>query len=169
MNLLFLFLIIIMFSKYFFNIDIINKLYKWLKIISFIILIFLVYKYYNNQELKYSIIKSMNKVDKVPVERTFLDINKYLSISKSNKHNLNCNKSKKIKRNVTNSQKKYIASQQEWKCGHCQKLLDHSYEVDHIKALFKGGDNSLENLVALCRNCHGIKTMNERLNLDNND
>ena len=72
--------------------------------------------------------------------------------------------SRRFKRNVTNGQKKYVASIQKWKCGHCDNLLDASYEIDHIVALYKGGTNELDNLIALCRNCHGIKTMNERLN-----
>ena len=70
------------------------------------------------------------------------------------------------KRSVSETKKKYVASIQKWKCGHCKKLLDASYEVDHILALYKGGTNELDNLVALCRNCHGMKTMKERLNLD---
>jgi len=44
-------------------------------------------------------------------------------------------------------------------------ILDASYEVDHIVALYRGGTNSETNLVALCRNCHGKKTVNERLSL----
>ena len=62
------------------------------------------------------------------------------------------------KRSVTGLDKKKVAADQEWDCGHCKMRLDETYEVDHIKALRNGGDNSLENLVALCRNCHGKKT-----------
>lgn len=67
-------------------------------------------------------------------------------------------------RQVTQLMKKKIAAQQQWKCGHCTTILDASYEVDHILALYKGGSNSEANLIALCRNCHGKKTVNERLN-----
>jgi len=69
----------------------------------------------------------------------------------------------KEKRNVTGLMKKKVAADQKWACGHCQQTLDESYEVDHKIALFNGGSNDLENLVALCRNCHGKKTMKERL------
>ena len=69
----------------------------------------------------------------------------------------------KEKRNVTGLMKKKVAADQKWVCGHCSQTLDESYEVDHKLALYKGGSNSLENLVALCRNCHGKKTMAERL------
>jgi hypothetical protein len=71
--------------------------------------------------------------------------------------------STKEKRNVTGLMKKKIAASQEWKCGNCKSLLDETYEVDHIKALFQGGTNEPENLVALCPNCHRHKTVEERL------
>lgn len=44
-------------------------------------------------------------------------------------------------------------------------LLTISYEIDHIKPLCVGGSNEENNLQALCRNCHGDKTMFEELNL----
>lgn len=67
------------------------------------------------------------------------------------------------KRAVTNLMKKKVAAEQKWKCDGCAETLDESYEVDHKLALFQGGTNDVENLVALCRNCHGKKTMAERL------
>lgn len=69
----------------------------------------------------------------------------------------------KEKRAVSNLMKKKVAADQAWKCGACQETLDESYEVDHKLALYKGGTNDITNLVALCRNCHGKKTMAERL------
>ena len=71
--------------------------------------------------------------------------------------------STKEKRNVSGLLKKKIAASQEWKCGNCKSLLDETYEVDHKKALFQGGTNEPENLVALCPNCHRHKTVEERL------
>ena len=71
--------------------------------------------------------------------------------------------SKKETRNVTGLMKKKVAANQKWQCGHCRNILDASFEVDHIIALFKGGTNQESNLIALCRNCHGNKTVNERL------
>jgi 5-methylcytosine-specific restriction enzyme A len=60
---------------------------------------------------------------------------------------------------VTPLHKKMVASQQKWKCMHCNALLDYSYEIDHIQPLYQGGTNDLSNLQALCRNCHGRKTL----------
>ena len=72
---------------------------------------------------------------------------------------------KKIKRNITSTTKKVVASNQQWYCNMCKNMLDASYEVDHIIPLYKGGNNELYNLQALCRNCHGMKTINDNLNI----
>jgi hypothetical protein len=66
----------------------------------------------------------------------------------------------KIKRNVTERTKKIVASNQQWKCLHCNSILDYTYEIDHKIPLYKGGNNDINNLQALCRNCHGKKTYN---------
>ena len=71
----------------------------------------------------------------------------------------------KVKRSVSESKKKYVASNQKWRCAHCNNLLDNTYEVDHIIALYRGGDNDLTNLEALCRNCHGVKTFKEKMGI----
>lgn len=63
------------------------------------------------------------------------------------------------KRSVSETKKKYVASQQQWKCAKCGSQLDASFEVDHKQALSMGGNNHVSNLEALCRNCHGQKTM----------
>ena len=73
----------------------------------------------------------------------------------------NINTETKNRRNVSNSMKKIVASLQKWKCGDCANLLDYTYEIDHKIPLFKGGLNSQDNLIALCRLCHGRKTILE--------
>jgi hypothetical protein len=67
----------------------------------------------------------------------------------------------KMNRSVSGMKKKYVASQQEWKCGECRKQLDYTYEVDHKIRLEHGGGNDVQNLIALCRECHGKKTVLE--------
>lgn len=67
------------------------------------------------------------------------------------------------KRSVSETKKKYVASQQEWKCGHCDTQLNAWFEVDHKIRLEHGGGNDVENLVALCRECHGKKTAMENM------
>jgi hypothetical protein len=65
------------------------------------------------------------------------------------------------KRSVSETKKKFVAAQQSWKCGHCDRQLPAWYEVDHVVRLEHGGSNNVDNLVALCRDCHGKKTAME--------
>jgi len=67
------------------------------------------------------------------------------------------------KRSVSETKKKYVASNQDWKCGNCQAQLDHTFEIDHKVRLEYGGGNDVQNLIALCRNCHGRKTASENM------
>ena len=67
------------------------------------------------------------------------------------------------KRSVSETKKKFVASSQNWKCGNCNKQLNHTFEVDHKKRLEYGGTNEVSNLIALCRNCHGEKTAMENM------
>jgi 5-methylcytosine-specific restriction endonuclease McrA len=70
---------------------------------------------------------------------------------------------KATKRSVSETKKKFVASRQNWKCGDCQSQLNAWFEVDHVKRLEYGGSNHIDNLVALCRECHGKKTTIENL------
>jgi hypothetical protein len=62
------------------------------------------------------------------------------------------------KRSVSESKKKFVAAEQGWKCGECKRQLPGWFEVDHKIRLEYGGSNAVDNLVALCRDCHGKKT-----------
>ena len=67
------------------------------------------------------------------------------------------------KRSVSETKKKYVAANQDWKCGNCHSQLDHTFEIDHKVRLEYGGGNDVQNLIALCRNCHGKKTASENM------
>jgi hypothetical protein len=67
------------------------------------------------------------------------------------------------KRSVSETKKKYVAASQDWQCGNCKQQLDHTFEIDHKLRLEYGGGNEVQNLIALCRNCHGRKTANENM------
>ena len=105
------------------------------------------YHYQNNQNNQYQNNQYQNNQNQ-PRRNNFLN-----------------NPNRKVKRSVSESKKKYIASNQKWQCAHCHNLLDNTYEVDHIIALYRGGTNELNNLEALCRNCHGKKTFKEKMGL----
>ena len=62
-----------------------------------------------------------------------------------------------VSRSVSETKKKYVASRQKWKCGKCGNMLDATYEVDHKIELQNGGTNHVDNLWALCPNCHREK------------
>ena len=70
---------------------------------------------------------------------------------------------KATKRSVSETKKKYVAARQNWRCGKCQNQLSAWFEVDHKIRLEYGGSNHVDNLVALCRECHGEKTALENL------
>lgn len=67
------------------------------------------------------------------------------------------------KRCVSETKKKYVASNQNWRCAGCNDQLSAWFEIDHKVRLDQGGDNHINNLEALCRNCHGKKTAMESL------
>ena len=69
----------------------------------------------------------------------------------------------KTKRSVSETKKKFVASRQNWRCDECKEQLKASFEVDHVIRLEHGGSNHIDNLVALCRGCHGDKTTIENL------
>jgi len=66
------------------------------------------------------------------------------------------------KRSVSETKKKWVASQQNWTCNHCNQQLPAWFEVDHKVRLEYGGSNHVDNLEALCRDCHGKKTAMEK-------
>lgn len=78
--------------------------------------------------------------------------------------NVNVRGTRTTKRAVSETKKKYVAYMQDWKCAECGERLKHTFEVDHRIRLDQGGSNDADNLVALCRECHGQKTAMEVMN-----
>jgi|TARA_B110000967_G_C18847873_1_gene542973 hypothetical protein len=76
---------------------------------------------------------------------------------------LNRSGKKATKRSVSETKKKFVASRQNWKCTGCNEQLNAWFEVDHKIRLEYGGSNHVDNLVAMCRECHGQKTTIENL------
>jgi len=56
---------------------------------------------------------------------------------------------KATKRSVSETKKKYVASNQNWKCGDCAKQLNAWFEVDHKIRLEHGGGNEVTNLIVM--------------------
>jgi|694.fasta_scaffold07294_8 hypothetical protein len=65
------------------------------------------------------------------------------------------------KRKLTEREKKYVSSTQDWKCGYCKKSLPPSYQIDHIIPFSICHNDEIDNLMALCPTCHANKTQIE--------
>ena len=129
-------------------------------IIGIGITIILIYFAYDSNSFEEWINNILDLMNILPLPDIIKKIIFYLRYKKNSKI-INKKFNKPIKRNVTPLQKKIVASNQKWRCNLCGQTLDYTYEVDHINPLFKGGGNNNSNLQALCRNCHGKKTIND--------
>jgi hypothetical protein len=127
--------------------------------------------YYANNAIKYLPIEKSTMDILSPiidftsnVDQSFMESLNDINPIQSNSLNRIKNSGKNSnKRSVSETKKKYVASHQNWICGHCNCKLDHTYEIDHRLRLEYGGGNDVDNLIALCRNCHGKKTAEENM------
>lgn len=143
----------------------VSKRIKNYKMIGSIILILtlvvlVVFKYQKIDKETLKSLPSFLKNNKV--YQLYESIDYLVSLWKSKFNYSNTLSTQKL-RKVSSATKKIVAAEQKWTCGHCQQLLNASYEIDHIKPLFKGGTNQRDNLMALCRNCHGEKTLRDQI------
>ena len=70
-----------------------------------------------------------------------------------------------VDRNVPGKVKRIVAFKQSWTCNYCVRVLPPTYQIDHVVPLHHGGDNTIDNLQALCVECHATKTYTETLHL----
>jgi len=111
----------------------------------------------HNQFSKFSKDAFMNYSSDTPTTTTIQQEQQIINIQKNGGGGIGLQQNIH-KRSVSETKKRYVASNQNWKCGECLKSLDHTYEVDHIIALKDGGTNGVNNLKALCPHCHRKKT-----------
>ena len=64
---------------------------------------------------------------------------------------------------VSAATSKVVAASQRWRCGDCDDLLPAAFQIDHRVPLWQGGPDRLDNLQALCPNCHAAKTQREAI------
>ena len=63
---------------------------------------------------------------------------------------------------ISQTIKKTVAANQQWRCNICKNILEETFETDHIIPLMNGGTNEQSNLQSLCPNCHRKKTLHEK-------
>lgn len=112
-------------------------------------------------------VKALNQyINVMPIDRGTKDmISPFLSYKQNDERGSDrlTQNSRTHKRSVSETKKKFVASNQNWKCGDCKEKLTAWFEVDHTIRLDQGGSNDISNLIALCRNCHGKKTSLENI------
>lgn len=65
------------------------------------------------------------------------------------------------RRHLSESVKKRVAADQEWRCAQCTKVLPATFQVDHVIPHAIGGSDHPRNLEALCVECHAAKSQVE--------
>lgn len=146
---------------------------KYYKIAAYGFVGFFFYTMMQKSSTNRELLTSMDNIMKyVPINQNIVSkMNPLINLTKENSGNLGIDNNiavlttqhKPMKRSVSETKKKFVASNQEWKCKHCKNKLDHTFEIDHKIRLEYGGSNDVNNLIALCRNCHGIKTASENM------
>lgn len=140
-------------------------------IVLFIIIVASNQKYYNTITQLY---KNLSKIPKLIIIvvtifsllglSNLIDLEP-INFKKPKKNPMILLKEDDNKRHVSEATKKLVAAKQQWTCGLCKRMLDETYEVDHIVPLYKGGTNNISNLMALDPICHRKKTNADRLNM----
>lgn len=67
------------------------------------------------------------------------------------------------RRTFTALHKRQVGARQGWTCAECGHTLDACFHVDHVRPLWDGGEDHLDNAQALCVPCHTRKTLDEEI------
>ena len=141
--------------------------YKYYKIAGIIVLGIGFYTVLQkNPRESVATVQALNQyINVIPIDKTSKNFISPLLNCNNNNNNTQrlLQPSKSTKRSVSETKKKFVASNQNWCCGDCKVKLPAWFEVDHKIRLDQGGTNDINNLVALCRNCHGKKTSLENI------
>jgi hypothetical protein len=158
------------------------KKYYSMALIGFLAICFYIMIKRNPLQTKNMLLYTNNMIKYMPIDKSSMDMITPIfdlstksssffhqghnpSLIQQQHHNLMMSSSgvKPVKRSVSETKKKYVASMQDWKCGQCNQKLSYTFEIDHKIRLENGGGNDVTNLVALCRECHGQKTAMENM------
>ena len=70
-------------------------------------------------------------------------------------------KSRDKRKKISKEARQHVVNKQENACGMCKLVLTPYFEIDHIVGLQFGGTDDESNLMALCRECHAMKSIAE--------
>jgi 5-methylcytosine-specific restriction protein A len=70
-------------------------------------------------------------------------------------------KSREFRKKINKEVRRLVADKQQNTCGECKLLLTPYFQIDHIIGLQFGGTDDESNLMALCCECHAIKSIGE--------
>lgn len=70
-------------------------------------------------------------------------------------------KSRDKRKYISKSMRQTIIEKQQNSCGQCKRVLTSFFQIDHIIALQFGGTDDEFNLMALCCECHAMKSITE--------
>ena len=70
-------------------------------------------------------------------------------------------KSRDKRKKINTDVRRQVVDKQENACGMCKLALTPYFEIDHIIGLQFGGTDDEANLMALCRDCHAMKSIGE--------
>ena len=76
-------------------------------------------------------------------------------------NNITHQKSRDKRRKISKVMRQQIIEKQQNTCGECKQLLSPYFQLDHIIGLQFGGTDEESNLMALCGDCHNIKSIYE--------
>ena len=68
------------------------------------------------------------------------------------------------RKRISESVLKNVGANAKWRCQGCDELLQATFQLDHVKPIHLGGEDTIDNLQPLCVVCHAKKTQQERMN-----
>ena len=66
-----------------------------------------------------------------------------------------------VRKKLNANERNQVRENQDNLCGICKKDITKVFEIDHVIALQYGGTNTMDNLMALCCECHSTKSIAE--------
>jgi len=113
------------------------------------------------ETLRQELVSMQNKFEKKIHNLTIDNMKLMLKIEKMKSQAPIIQPTNTIRRKLTAHVRNQVKEQQDNLCGICKKEITKIFEIDHVIALQYGGSNVMDNLMALCCECHSKKSIAE--------